>query len=59
MLDRIATEAPEMARVVIGVDPSGTDGSDDEGDPVGIVAAGRGDRWARLFARRLYVQAVP
>jgi phage terminase large subunit-like protein len=43
MLDRNRlTEAPEMARVVIGVDPSGTDGSDDEGDPVGIVAAGRG-----------------
>jgi phage terminase large subunit-like protein len=35
-------EKPEMARVVVGVDPSGTDGSDDEGDPVGIVAAGRG-----------------
>lgn len=40
-LNRIA-EAPEMARVVIGVDPSGTDGNDDDGDPVGIVAAGRG-----------------
>ena len=39
--NRIA-KAPEMARVVIGVDPSGTDGSDDEGDDVGIVAAGRG-----------------
>lgn len=43
MLDRNRlTEAPEMARVVIGVDPSGTDGEDDEGDAVGIVAAGRG-----------------
>lgn len=34
-------EAPEMARVVIAIDPSGTDG-DDEGDDIGIVAAGRG-----------------
>jgi phage terminase large subunit-like protein len=43
MLDRTRLqEAPEMARVVIGVDPSGTDGDDDDGDPVGIVAAGRG-----------------
>lgn len=33
--------APQLARVVIAIDPSGTDG-DDEGDPVGIVAAGRG-----------------
>lgn len=42
MLDRHRrSEAPEMSRVVIGVDPSGTDGGD-EGDPVGIVAAGRG-----------------
>jgi phage terminase large subunit-like protein len=43
MLDACRVEkAPEMARVVIGVDPSGTGGADDEGDPVGIVAAGRG-----------------
>ena len=34
-------ELPEMARVVIAIDPSGTSGSD-EGDDVGIVAAGRG-----------------
>jgi phage terminase large subunit-like protein len=33
--------APEMARVVIGVDPSGTRGGD-ERDSVGIVAAGKG-----------------
>lgn len=33
--------APEMSRVVIAIDPSGTDGND-EGDDVGIVAAGRG-----------------
>lgn len=35
-------EAPEMARVVVAIDPSGTDGKDDEGDDIGIVAAGRG-----------------
>lgn len=34
-------QAPDMARVVVGVDPSGTSG-DDEGDEVGIVVAGRG-----------------
>ena len=34
-------EAPEMVRVVVGVDPSGTSGND-EGDDIGIVIAGRG-----------------
>lgn len=34
-------EPPQMARVVVSIDPSGTDGSDD-GDEVGIVVAGRG-----------------
>lgn len=34
-------DAPEMARVVVAIDPSGTNG-DDEGDDVGIVVAGRG-----------------
>jgi phage terminase large subunit-like protein len=33
---------PDMARVVVGVDPSGTGGEEDEGDPIGIVVAGRG-----------------
>ena len=33
--------APEMARVVVGVDPSGTRGGDDR-DSVGVVAAGKG-----------------
>lgn len=34
---------PDMQRVVIGVDPSGTSGEeDDNGDDVGIVAAGKG-----------------
>ncbi len=35
-------EAPEMARVVVAIDPSGTAGDDDEGDAIGIVVAGRG-----------------
>ena len=38
---RKANELPEMARVVVAIDPSGTDGNDD-GDEVGIVVAGRG-----------------
>ena len=33
---------PDMARVVVGVDPSGTNGEDDSADSVGIVVAGRG-----------------
>jgi phage terminase large subunit-like protein len=33
---------PDMARVVVGVDPSGTSGAEDEGDDIGIVVAGRG-----------------
>jgi phage terminase large subunit-like protein len=33
---------PDMARVVVGVDPSGTSGDKDEGDEIGIVVAGRG-----------------
>lgn len=36
-----ADKLPEMARVVVAIDPSGTDG-DDEGDEIGIVVAGRG-----------------
>lgn len=33
---------PEMSRVVVAVDPSGTDGADDDGDSVGIIVVGRG-----------------
>lgn len=36
------TTPPEMARVVVAIDPSGTDGEDDDGDDIGIVVAGRG-----------------
>lgn len=32
----------QMSRVVVAIDPSGTDGEDDEGDEIGIVVAGRG-----------------
>lgn len=35
-------EAPEMQRVVVAVDPSGTRGPDDRGDSIGIVVAGKG-----------------
>lgn len=42
MLDSSRVKAaPEMARVVVAIDPSGTDGGED-GDEVGIVVAGRG-----------------
>lgn len=42
MLDRSRVpDHPQMARVVVALDPSGTDG-DDDGDAVGIVVAGRG-----------------
>lgn len=33
---------PDMARVVVGVDPSGTGGEDDDGADIGIIVAGRG-----------------
>ena len=34
--------APEMQRIVVAVDPSGTGGADDDGDSIGIVVAGLG-----------------
>lgn len=37
-----AAKAPDMARIVVAIDPSGTGGADDDGDSVGIVIAGRG-----------------
>jgi len=46
MLDacRVSTEAmPEMSRIVVAVDPSGTSGlEDDRSDEIGIVVAGKG-----------------
>lgn len=42
MLERAVTDSlPEMARVVVAVDPSGTNGADD-GDEIGIIVVGRG-----------------
>lgn len=35
-------QAPEMQRIVVAVDPSGTKGESDEGDEIGIVVAGKG-----------------
>lgn len=35
-------KVPDMQRVVVAVDPSGTKGSEDGGDWIGIVAVGRG-----------------
>ena len=33
---------PDMSRVIVAVDPSGTKGNDDAGDWIGIIVAGRG-----------------
>lgn len=42
MLERAVCDSlPEMARVVVAVDPSGTNGADD-GDEIGIIVVGRG-----------------
>ena len=35
-------QAPDLVRVVVGVDPSGTKGAMDSGDSIGIVVAGLG-----------------
>lgn len=35
-------QAPDMRRVVVAIDPSGTGGEDDNGDSIGIVVAGLG-----------------
>lgn len=37
-----AKTAPDMVRIVVAVDPSGTSGADDDGDSIGIVVAGKG-----------------
>lgn len=39
--DRVR-KAPELRRVVVAVDPSGTKGQSDDGDSIGIVVAGKG-----------------
>lgn len=40
--DHRVKNAPEMRRIVVAVDPSGTGGSSDDGDSIGIVVAGKG-----------------
>lgn len=40
--DSRVKELPTMQRVVVAVDPSGSDGSDDKADEIGIVVAGKG-----------------
>jgi phage terminase large subunit-like protein len=39
---RKPVSAPDMVRVVVAVDPSGTRGGSDDGDSIGIVVAGKG-----------------
>lgn len=39
---RKLADAPQMQRIVVAVDPSGTAGEDDDGDSIGIVVAGKG-----------------
>jgi predicted phage terminase large subunit-like protein len=41
LADNSYVALPDMARVVVAVDPSGTGGSEDAGDSVGIIVAGR------------------
>jgi phage terminase large subunit-like protein len=38
----LAEPLPDMARVVVGVDPSGSSGEDDTADAIGIIVAGLG-----------------
>lgn len=40
--DHRVKAAPEMQRIVVAVDPSGTAGESDDGDSIGIVVAGKG-----------------
>lgn len=35
-------QAPDLQRIVVAVDPSGTKGESDDGDEIGIVVAGKG-----------------
>lgn len=45
--------APDMHRIVVAVDPSGTAGASDDGDSIGIVVAGKGiDGRAYVLADR-------
>lgn len=47
------SKLPDMARVVVAVDPSGTAGASDDGDDIGIIVAGKGvDGRAYVMADR-------
>lgn len=47
------TARPDMQRIVVAVDPSGTAGASDDGDNIGIVVAGKGvDGRAYVLADR-------
>ncbi len=39
---RKASDVPDMQRIVVAIDPSGTAGESDDGDSIGIVVAGKG-----------------
>lgn len=65
--DARLAEPPDMRRIVVAVDPSGTAGADDDGDSIGIVVAGKGidgrgyvlaDRTCKLSADRWARMAV-
>ena len=45
-----AKAAPDMRRVVVAIDPSGTAGQSDDGDSIGIVVAGVGVDGVSVFA---------
>lgn len=50
--DHRKRQTPEMQRIVVGVDPSGTSG-EDEGDEIGIIVGGKGvDGRAYIIADR-------
>ena len=44
MLDKVRTREgpPDLVRVVVAIDPSGTEGVEDDGDSIGIIVAGLG-----------------
>jgi phage terminase large subunit-like protein len=53
LLDRAngAWKLPDLKRVVVAIDPSGTRGEEDSGDSVGIIVAGLGtDRFGYILA---------
>lgn len=40
--DHRVDKAPDLQRIVVAIDPSGTAGASDDGDSIGIVVAGKG-----------------